>query len=323
MNFSQIDEELLLALDSFPELDIWTDLEKTRSLGKKMRQKIIGQILPVEGVQHADYVLPQDDAHDLVFRIYRPDSQAGPLPALLWMHGGGYCLGSMEADDHMVRQMVREVGFVVISVDYRLAPEHPFPAALNDATAALQWLADNTDTLAVHPARIAIGGISAGAGLAAGLALHTRDKTDIQLAFQFLLCPMIDDRCVTASSHMITDKRVWNRDSNLIAWKHYLHRDKTPEQELYKDVCEYAAASRATNLSGLPSAYIAVGSVDAFVDENRDYAQRLQAAGVSTQFEVFEGGFHGFEFIAPGAGLSKDAREGHYGALRIALFDLD
>ncbi|MDA9560186.1 alpha/beta hydrolase [Porticoccaceae bacterium] len=323
MNIELVDTELAESLKSFPDLDIWTDLVKTREMGAQMRAKMIGNLPPIEAVESEDYWLQQADGPEVWVRAYRPKSQVEPLPALLWIHGGGYCLGSMEADDHMVRQMVREVGFVVISVDYRLAPEHPFPAALNDATAALQWLADNTDTLAVDPARIAIGGISAGAGLAAGLALHTRDKTDIQLAFQFLLCPMIDDRCVTASSHMITDKRVWNRYSNLIAWKHYLHRDKTPEQELYKDVSEYAAASRATNLSGLPSAYIAVGSVDAFVDENRDYAQRLQAAGVSIQFEVFEGGFHGFEFIAPGAGLSKDARESHYGALRIALFDLD
>ena len=323
MNIELVDTELAESLKSFPDLDIWTDLVKTREMGAQMRAKMIGNLPPIEAVESEDYWLQQADGPEVWVRAYRPKSQVEPLPALLWIHGGGYCLGSMEADDHMVRQMVREVGLVVISVDYRLAPEHPFPAALNDATAALQWLADNTDTLAVDPARIAIGGISAGAGLAAGLALHTRDKTDIQLAFQFLLCPMIDDRCVTASSRMITDKRVWNRDSNLIAWKHYLHRDKTSEQELYKDVSEYAAASRATSLSGLPSAYIAVGSVDAFVDENRDYAQRLQAAGVSTQFEVFEGGFHGFEFIAPGAGLSKDARESHYGALRIALFELD
>ena len=226
MNIELVDTELAESLKSFPDLDIWTDLVKTREMGAQMRAKMIGNLPPIEAVESEDYWLQQADGPEVWVRAYRPKSQVEPLPALLWIHGGGYCLGSMEADDHMVRQMVREVGFVVVSVDYRLAPEHPFPAALNDATAALQWLADNTDTLAVDPARIAIGGISAGAGLAAGLALHTRDKTDIQLAFQFLLCPMIDDRCVTASSRMITDKRVWNRDSNLIAWKHYLHRDK-------------------------------------------------------------------------------------------------
>ena len=207
MNFSQIDEELLLALDSFPELDIWTDLEKTRSLGKKMRQKIIGQTLPVEGVQHADYVLPQDDAHDLVFRVYRPDSQTDPLPALLWMHGGGYCLGAMENDDSIVRQFVKETGCIMVSVDYRLAPEFPYPIALNDCYAVLSWIADHSEELAIDRLRIAVGGVSAGAGLAASLALYVRDHSDIKLAFQFLLCPMIDDRSVTSSLYQANDAK--------------------------------------------------------------------------------------------------------------------
>ena len=323
MNIELVDTELAASLEKFPELDIWTDLVKTREMGAKMRANMVGDLPQIEGIESEDYWLQQANGPEVWVRVYRPEDQLEPLPALLWIHGGGYCLGSMEADDHMVRQMALEVNSVIISIDYRLAPEHPFPAALNDASTALQWLADNTGKLLVDPARIAIGGISAGAGLAAGLALHARDTTDIQLAFQFLLCPMIDDRCVTASSHMITDKRVWNRDSNLIAWKHYLHRDKTPEQELYKDVSEYAAASRATSLSGLPPAYIAVGSVDAFVDENRDYAQRLETTGVSTQFKIFEGGFHGFEFMVPATKLSKAARDSHYGALRSALFDLE
>ena len=140
--------------------------------------------------------------------------------------------------------MVVEAGSAIVWVDYRLAPEHPFPAPLDDACSALSWIANNTDKLSVDPARIAIGR-STGAALAAGLALYVRDKTDIQLA---LLWPMIDDRCVPASSHMITDKRVWNRDSNLSGWKNYLHGDKNPQQQPYKAVSEYAAASRTTRL---------------------------------------------------------------------------
>ena len=321
MNIKLVDPELALLLESFPQLDIWTDLIKTRQRASEMRAKMIPQMPKILGVESTDYSIPNIDGPEVLVRVYRPKDQEGPLPALLWIHGGGYCLGSMEGEDNVVRQITKAVGAVIVSVDYRLAPEHPFPAALNDCRGALQWLVDNTNWLAVDPARIAVGGISAGAGLAAGLALYIRDKTEIQLNFQFLLCPMIDDRCVTASSHMITDKRVWNRDSNLIAWKHYLNRVKTPEKETYKDVSEYAAASRATDLSGLPPAYIAVGSVDAFVDENRDYAQRLEASGVSTQFDVFEGGFHGFEFIAPSAKISKEARKSHFGALRNALFN--
>lgn len=320
MNIELVDAELAVHLKSFPALDIWTDLVKTRQLGAQMRAKIIGELPKIEGVESSDYLIPQADAPEVLVRVYRPENQLERLPALLWIHGGGYCLGAMESDDNVVRQIAKAVGSVIVSVEYRLAPEHPFPAALNDCSTALQWLADNTDTLAVDPARIAIGGISAGAGLAAGLALYVRDKTDITLVFQFLLCPMIDDRCVTSSSHMITDERVWNRHSNLTAWKNYLRGENDAETAPFDDVSAYAAASRAIDLSDLPPAYIAVGSVDAFVDENRDYAERLETAGVATQLSVFTGGFHGFEFIAPAAEISKAARDSHYSALRNALF---
>jgi acetyl esterase/lipase len=320
MNIELVDAELAVHLKSFPALDIWTDLVKTRQLGAQMRAKIIGELPKIEEVESSDYLIPQADAPEVLVRVYRPENQLERLPALLWIHGGGYCLGAMESDDNVVRQIAKAVGSVIVSVEYRLAPEHPFPAALNDCSTALQWLADNTDTLAVDPARIAIGGISAGAGLAAGLALYVRDKTDITLVFQFLLCPMIDDRCVTSSSHMITDERVWNRHSNLTAWKNYLRGENDAETAPFDDVSPYAAASRAIDLSDLPPAYIAVGSVDAFVDENRDYAERLETAGVSTQLAVFTGGFHGFEFIAPAAEISKAARDSHYSALRNALF---
>lgn len=320
MNIELVDAELAVHLKSFPALDIWTDLVKTRQLGAQMRAKIIGELPKIEEVESSDYLIPQADAPEVLVRVYRPENQLERLPALLWIHGGGYCLGAMESDDNVVRQIAKAVGSVIVSVEYRLAPEHPFPAALNDCSTALQWLADNTDTLAVDPARIAIGGISAGAGLAAGLALYVRDKTDITLVFQFLLCPMIDDRCVTSSSHMITDERVWNRHSNLTAWKNYLRGENDAETAPFDDVSAYAAASRAIDLSDLPPAYIAVGSVDAFVDENRDYAERLETAGVATQLSVFTGGFHGFEFIAPAAEISKAARDSHYSALRNALF---
>lgn len=320
MDIASVDEELAVVLQSFPELDIWTDLNLTRKRGAEMRAKMIGQLPILEGVESDDYLIPQVDAPEVLVRVYRPENQVGLLPALLWIHGGGYCFGSVEGDDNMVRQMTKTVGSIIVSVEYRLAPEHPFPAPLNDCYTALQWLSDNTDSMSVDPARIAIGGISAGAGLAAGLGLFVRDNTNLKPIFQFLLCPMLDDRCITNSSYMITDERVWNRHSNLMGWKHYLDKDKTCEEELYSDVSPYAAACRALDLSGLPSTYIAVGSVDAFVDEDRDYAKRLQAVGVETQLEIFSGGFHGFEFIAPGAQISKTARDCHFDALRKALF---
>jgi len=319
MNFSKIDEELLLALDSFPELDIWTDLEKTRSLGKRMRQKMIGQTLPVEGVQHADYVLPQDDTHDLVFRVYRPDSQIVPLPALLWMHGGGYCLGAMENDDNIVRQFVKETGCIMVSVDYRLAPEFRYPFALNDCYAVLSWIADHSEELAIDRLRIAVGGVSAGAGLAASLALYVRDHSDIKLAFQFLLCPMIDDRSVTSSLYQANDAKLWNRDSNLMGWKYYLGQEKNADGKAADNTPIYAAASRATDLGNLPPAYISVGTADGFIDEDRDYAERLALHHVDVQLEIFVGGFHGFEFLVPAATIAEDARNKHYAAICKAL----
>ena len=321
MNTELVDKQLRVSLESFPELDIWTDLGKTRARAREMRAKIIGQLPVIEGIESSDYLIPQPDAPDVLVRVYRPKNQIDSLPAMLWIHGGGYCFGSMENDDNTARQIAKSVGVIVVSVDYRLAPEHPFPKPLVDCFSALKWLVESADMLAVDPARIAIGGISAGGGLAAGLSLFVRDKTSIKPKFQFLLCPMIDDRSSTPSSYMITDKRIWNRNSNLIGWQYYLGKENTSADEHYEDISPYAAPSRAISLSGLPATYIGVGSVDAFVDENRDYATRLEADKVDIQLEIFDGGFHGFEFIAPGADISRIAREYHYSALRKGLFD--
>jgi acetyl esterase/lipase len=277
----------------------------------------------IENVTSTDYSVPRTDvlgasaAPEVSVRVYRPEDQTQRLPALLWIHGGGYCLGSMEQDDYLVRQMVKEVGCAVVSVDYRLAPEHPFPAPLDDCYSALCWLFSNTEQLKVDGSRIGIGGISAGAGLAAGLALLARDQGEVLPIFQALLCPMIDDRSITPSSHSITDERVWNRNSNIKGWQAYLGPDMSGGAETPS---AYAAPSRAEDLTGLPKAYIAVGSVDAFVDENTDYAERLNAAGVDTQFEIFPGGFHAFEFTVPGADISRLARDCHYQAIKKGLF---
>ncbi|HBO15437.1 MAG TPA: lipase [Porticoccaceae bacterium] len=320
MNLDLIDKELLTYLESFPELDIWTDIVKTRARGAQMRAEMTAKLPMVEGVDSVDHQIPQEGSPSVLVRVYRPEDTAEPLPALLWIHGGGYCFGAMENDDQLVRDMAKRVGSVVVSVEYRLAPEDPFPAPLNDCSTALQWLFDNADGLSVDPSRIAVGGVSAGAGLAAALSLSVRDNMTIKPMFQFLLCPMIDDRNVTPSSYSITDERVWNRNSNSIAWRYYLGQKNSGETADSESVSGYMAASRALNLKDLPPAYIAVGSVDAFVDENREYAERLQSADVEVQFEVFEGGFHAFEYTCPKAKLSVDARLTHYTALKRAFF---
>ena len=323
MNLSLVDPELAVALAQFPKMDIWSDLPLSRKLIAQARLGLMAALPAIENVTSTDYSVPRTDvlgpsaAPEVSVRVYRPEDQTQHLPALLWIHGGGYCLGSMEQDDYLVRQMVKEVGCAVVSVDYRLAPEHPFPAPLDDCYSALCWLFSNTEQLNVDGSRIGIGGISAGAGLAAGLALLARDQGEVLPIFQALLCPMIDDRSITPSSHSITDERVWNRNSNIKGWQAYLGPDMSGGAETPS---AYAAPSRAEDLTGLPKAYIAVGSVDAFVDENTDYAERLNAAGVDTQFEIFPGGFHAFEFTVPGADISRLARDCHYQAIKKGLF---
>lgn len=312
-----LDAELAEDFDALPQMDIWEDLPKARQLIAKARSEMLAQLPIVENIHSTDCMAEAQGSLAVPVRVYRPTNQIQTLPALLWVHGGGYCLGSVAQDDYIVRRLVEAIGAVVVSVDYRLAPEHPYPVPLDDCYCALQWLFNNAEVLSVDETRIGIGGISAGAGLAAGLALLARDRGQFNVIFQALLCPMIDDRSVTASSYMVTDLRVWNRNSNINGWNAYLGRD--PESADNAPSL-YAAPSRAENLVGLPPAYIAVGSVDAFIDENTDYALRLNDAGVETQFEVFKGGYHAFEFNMPDAQISKRARDCHYQAIRRGLF---
>lgn len=320
MDLKRVDPELIPALEAIPEFDIWADLTITRAVSLQ-RSKYIASTLPmVVGVTSSDHVVTQDNDHDVAVRVYRPKGHTRLLPGLLWIHGGGYCFGSMEGDDYSVRRMVEKIGCVVVSVDYRLAPEFPFPVPLNDCYAALTWVFDNADMLKVDALRIAIGGISAGGGLAAGLALLARDRAEMSVAFQALLCPMIDNNSTSESSFSISDTRIWNRRSNLQGWMHYLGRQMTSEEEPFV-ASKYAAPSHAGDLHGLPPAYIGVGSVDLFIDENREYAERLEGSGVATQFEIFTGGYHGFEFMVPNAKISRLARDTHYSAIQRALFE--
>ena len=313
MNINLVDPELVPFLERFPPLDIWSDLPGFR---KKYAQRIedLRVDLPViEGVDSDDYTVDVDLLTGVNIRVYRPADCEEDLPAMLWLHGGGYCLGSIQIDDEFARNMVKNVGCVVVSVDYRLAPENRFPGALDDAYAVLKWIFLKANGLYIDAKRIAVGGISAGAGLAAGLALAARDRGEIELIFQSLWCPMLDDRNNYVSSYSINDPRVWSRDDNLRAWRAYLGKDGGGS-----DTSPYAAPCRAQKLSGLPPVYMRVGSLDLFLDEDTAYAQRLVAAGVQTDFAVIDGAFHAFEML-PGAELSRQVRDGHFAAIRDAL----
>lgn len=224
-------------------------------------------------------------------RLFRPAGPTGRGPALLWIHGGGYVIGAAAQDDVLCRRFAEELGATVVSVDYRLAPEHPYPASVEDCYSALTWLASLPS---VDPGRVAIGGASAGGGLAAALALLARDRGEVSPAAQLLVYPMLDDRTVDRDGLDKPGLRLWNQSSNKFGWAAYLG-DADPN---------VAVPARREDLSGLPPAWIGVGTLDLFHDEDLAYAERLRAAGVPCEVEVVDGAFHGFDGIAPKAEVS-------------------
>jgi acetyl esterase/lipase len=207
-----------------------------------------------------------------------------------------------------------KLGIVVVSVEYRLAPRHPFPAALDDCYAAWQWLLSAARELGIDPSRIAISGQSAGGGLAASLVLRIRDAGGIRPAAQALLCPMLDDRTGARRELDVIDHRVWNNRSNRAAWSWYLGRPAGPSE-----VPAYAAAARCASLRGLPPAWIGVGDVDLFLEEDRRYAERLIEAGVGCELHIVPMAPHGFEVLVPEASLTREFFRSYCAFLRRAL----
>jgi acetyl esterase/lipase len=265
-------------------------------------------------VRIADRQIPGADGQSMELRVYEPaDKKGGVLPALLWLHGGGYVLGDPRVDDGICQNFVEAAGCIVFSPDYRLAPEHPFPAGIEDCYAALVWVAGNAAELGIDVQRIAIGGPSAGGGLTAALALLARDRGGPSICFQMPLYPMMDDRNVTPSSHEITHPAVWNRANNLAAWKMYLGEHANGE------ISPYAAPSRAQSLAGLPPTYTCVGQLDPFRDETLEYVARLAQDGVDVEFQLYPGGYHAFEHSVPDAEISKRTKDGYLNALTRAF----
>jgi acetyl esterase/lipase len=225
-------------------------------------------------------------------RVFRPE-QRRHSAALLWIHGGGLVLGSARMDDRFCAATARELGIVVASVEYRRAPQHPFPAALDDCLAAWTWLA------ATEGPRIAVGGQSAGGGLAAALTQRLHDADGADPVAQLLFCPMLDDRTAARRDLDAADHLMWHNRDNLFGWSSYLGREPgTP------DLPPYAVPARRTDLTGLPPTWIGVGDIDLFHDEDRDYADRLTAAGVDTTFVLVPGAPHAFESWAPKTALA-------------------
>ena len=247
---------------------------------------------------------------DISVRIYRPRNATGTLPGIYYIHGGGMVLGTVAGEDATASLLCDEVNAVVVSVEYRLAPEHPHPAPVEDCYAGLVWTADNAAELGIDPDRLAIYGGSAGGGLTIATAMLARDRGGPALRFMMPIYPMIDDTNTTASSHEITDVGIWDRDANLEAWGWYLGG---------KEADQYAAPTRAQDLAGLPPAFIDVGTADLFRDEDIAFAQRLMQAGVPCELHINPGSYHASETFAPEAALSQRIRDMRIDALRRAL----
>ncbi|MDH3644702.1 MAG: alpha/beta hydrolase [Gammaproteobacteria bacterium] len=306
LDYSNIDDELAVALELLPE-----GLEGiNRDNIVAIREMLAAQAVPpVEtDVTIEERTVTGADG-DVRVLVYRPPEQTDGA-GVLWIHGGGYIFGS--AEDDRARIMAEELGCTVVSVDYRLAPENPFPAGVEDCYASLVWMTEHAADLNIDHSRIAIGGASAGAGMAAGLALLNRDRGGPQLALQLLLYPMIDNLHDTVSGQFVNHP-VWNQQTSFNAWEMYLNG--TPGVE----ASPYAAASRAADLANLPPAYICVGSEDLFRDECIDYARRLIAAGVPSELAVFPGVFHAAEVFVPQAKVSQRLHVSFMRALRDML----
>jgi acetyl esterase/lipase len=269
------------------------------------------EVPPNPNVTSQDRVIPGPDGQpDISVRIYRPAAAAGTLPGIYFIHGGGMVLGDVEGEDATATSICDQVGAVVVSVEYRLAPEHPHPAPVEDCYAGLAWTARHADELGIDPARLALYGGSAGGGLVIATALLARDRGFPALRFQMPIYPMIDDRNETGSSHEISDIGIWDRAANIEAWQWYLGDGKADQ---------YAAPARAEDLAGLPPTFIDVGTVDLFRDEDIEFARRLMQAGVPTELHVHPGAYHASENFAVDAPLSQRIWAHRIAALRRAL----
>ena len=255
-----------------------------------------------------------DDAPDVPILVYRPVHPVGSMGCIVHVHGGGYVLGSAEALEPIHRAMAADLNCCIVSVNYRLAPETPFPGAVEDCYAALRWTFDNADRLGVERSRIGVMGESAGGGLAAALALLARDRGEYPLAFQHLIYPMLDDRtCVREDAHPYTGEFLWTPDKNVFGWTSLL--GVPPGSD---GVSHYASPARADDLSRLPRTFISVGTLDLFLEEDLEYARRLMRAGVLVELHVYPGAFHAFD-IAPDAPIAITARMDSRNALRRVL----
>ena len=273
------------------------DIKERRNVINSLIRMMTAELPPIDNIVIEDRNIAAPDALlELVVRIYKPTGVSGGLPGIFFIHGGGMIMGSIETENHKAAMLCETIQSIVVSVEYRLAPENPYPAQVQDCYEALVWMSKNAAELGFDTDRLAIVGGSAGGGLAIATALMARDQEFPKLSFQMANYPMIDDRNETPSSKEITDVGIWDRKANIEAWDWYLGG---------KNADEYAAPARAIDLSGLPPTFIDVGELDLFRDEDIEFAKRLLQAGVTTELHVYPGAYHASESFAPEAELSK------------------
>ena len=313
-NHDRVDPESLVPLQGLLAampggFNAISDIVTRRATLDGMLAMMTADLPPTPNVVLEDRII-SGPGGDLPIRIYTPAQGSGPRPGVLYIHGGGMVLGNLETDHLTAVMLCETLGAVLVSVDYRLAPEHPAPAAIDDCFAALLWVAEMADDLGIRRDRIALYGGSAGGGLAIATALMNRDHHGPAIHYLMAPYPMIDDRNETASSKQITDVGIWDRAGNIEAWAWYLGG---------KPATQYSAPARATNLSGLPSTFIDVGDVDMFHDEDLEFAGRLKDAGVEVELHVNPGSYHASEVFAPTAALSAKIWATRIAALQKAL----
>ncbi|HYD12905.1 MAG TPA: alpha/beta hydrolase [Allosphingosinicella sp.] len=298
-----------------PELAPFLDLFPSVLLSHDNLEEVRNRVLPLPPIEESGVDLERiavpgpAGAPEIMLHVYRPREAARPMPCIYHMHGGGYVLGAARDMEPVHRPLAAKLGCAIVSVDYRLAPEAPFPGPLEDCYAGLAWTFANAEALGVDPGRIGVMGESAGGGLAAALALLARDRGEYRLAFQQLIYPMLDDRTCTSEPHPFAGEFLWHPHNNRFGWSSLL--GQAPGGE---GVSPYAAAARATDLAGLPPAFIGTGALDLFLEEDVDYARRLVRAGVPTELHVYPGAFHAFDMMA-GAAVAEQARRDSHAAL--------
>jgi acetyl esterase len=310
-----IDPELAAVVDLLPKMDL-SDPVAARRAFEEILVNIRFDIPGIETLAIDDRTVPGWEGEpDVPVRVYRPArSGAGERgPGILMIHGGGFIIGSVEAEHAGAALTAIDTGAVVVSVEYRLAPEHPYPAGLHDCYAALSYLNAEADALGVDPERVAVIGASAGGGLAAATALLARDRGGPPICFQLLAIPELDDRLETESMRLFVDSPMWSRPKAVQSWEAYLGPLSGAD-----DVPAYAAPARANDLSRLPPAYVSTAENDPLRDEGITYAQRLRHAGVSVELHQFPGTFHGSALVTSAA-VSKRAQRESALVLRRAL----